>query len=97
MKKSEIAHLATLSHLNIPDEKLEKFNQDFEGIMDHLSAITAVEEVVDTLPTYYHQTLREDEIISAEEKYTSDVREKIFTEFPKEENHSLLVKTVIKK
>lgn len=97
MKKSEIAHLATLSHLDIPDEKLEKFNQDFSGILAHIDSMTVVQEEVDTLPMYYHQSLREDEISSAEDRFGEDVRERIFAEFPKEEGHALLVKTVIKK
>jgi aspartyl/glutamyl-tRNA(Asn/Gln) amidotransferase C subunit len=97
MEKSEIAHLAQLSYLNISDKNLVKFNQDFTGIIEHIETMSEVQEQVDTLPSYYHQTLREDVIKTAEERFGKEVRQNIFAGFPKKDNQALLVRTVLYK
>ena len=97
MKSSDITHLATLSHLGLPESKLEEFRGDFQGILAHIEDLQSISEEVDTLPRYHTQYLRQDQVMQPNPAFSSDVRDKIRDQFPASDQGYLVVKSILKK
>lgn len=97
MKSSDVKHLADLAYITVPDEQQTSFEQDFEGILEHIATLTEVSEEVDTLPQYYHQTLREDVQKITNPAFSSDIHDKLLDAMPETENGYLVVKTILTK
>ncbi|MDD2785533.1 MAG: Asp-tRNA(Asn)/Glu-tRNA(Gln) amidotransferase subunit GatC [Patescibacteria group bacterium] len=80
LSKEEVAHLAKLSRLDLPEQKLEQMTKDFGSILEYVDSIQKVDvEGVEpfTMPSK-SQGWREDVAFEADEA----TRELILTNFP---------------
>jgi aspartyl/glutamyl-tRNA(Asn/Gln) amidotransferase C subunit len=97
MKSSDVKHLADLAYITVSEERQSAYENDFKGILEHIDSLQEISEEVNTLPTYYHQTLREDQVLPHSSRFPADIRERILQAMPSTEHSSLVVKTVLKK
>ncbi len=91
--KEEVAHLAALSRIQIPEEELERFAGEFDAILayvgklDELILPTASERTVSVV----RNVLREDEGPREGGEFTDTV----VAQFPQKSGNSLSVKQII--
>lgn len=97
MKSSDVKHLADLAYITIPNEQQTAFEQDFQGILSNIATLSEVSEEIDTLPQYYHQTLREDDQHIINPAFSPDIHQKLLDSMPQIENGYLVVKTILTK
>ncbi len=91
--KEDVQKLASLSRISIPDEKLDSFAKEFDGILAYvgkLDELSLPEQSERAVPVV-RNVFREDGTPHEAGKYT----EKIATQFPKRDGNSLEVKQII--
>jgi aspartyl-tRNA(Asn)/glutamyl-tRNA(Gln) amidotransferase subunit C len=88
----EVRKLAALARISIPDEKLESFAKEFDGILAYVGKLDelSLPEGVRTVPAV-RNVMREDGEAHEAGKYT----EKLVEQFPEREGDYLKVKQII--
>ncbi|MDD5437745.1 MAG: Asp-tRNA(Asn)/Glu-tRNA(Gln) amidotransferase subunit GatC [Patescibacteria group bacterium] len=87
LSKEEIAHLAKLARLDLPEDKLERMTKDFGAILEYVDRIQQIDvEGVEpfTMPSR-DQGWRPDEAVESDEV----TRELILSNFPERANDLL--------
>ncbi len=87
----EVKKLAALARINVPEEKLEKFAQEFEAILGYVGQLESLEVPEKTPLLPYTNVFREDGKPHEKGKYT----EKLAEQFPAREGDYLSVKQII--
>ncbi len=75
MNKEDIKKLAELSRLSIDDNEIEKYQNDFEGILNYVNSIRSVslDAYEDQVRPINTNTLREDDLSYAPGEFTQDI------------------------
>jgi aspartyl-tRNA(Asn)/glutamyl-tRNA(Gln) amidotransferase subunit C len=92
ISKQEVTHIASLARLEVGDEKLELFAEQFNKILEYMDTLNAL-ETTDAEPLYSpvdHSTvLRED---TAHQEFD---RQEILSNAPEEDGNFFIVPKVI--
>ncbi len=87
----DVRKLAALARITVPEEKLPKFAQEFESILEYVSQLNALTVPKQEPYLPYKNVMREDGEPHAKGKYT----EKLAAQFPAREGNYLEVKKII--
>ncbi len=94
MKQEDIAHLATLSRLELTKEELQNFETELSSIMSYVGAISDMAaDTVDMTPVLgaRHNILRPDVVTNHADEYTAD----LLAEMPHSEGRYMKVKKIL--
>jgi len=90
--KDDVAHLATLARIRVPDGELEPLAKEMDAILGYVEDVRAL--AGDDVPEPEHalrNVLRKDEVTNEQGSYT----ERIVAQFPSSENNALKVKKIL--
>jgi aspartyl-tRNA(Asn)/glutamyl-tRNA(Gln) amidotransferase subunit C len=92
MKREDIAHLATLSRLELSEQELENFEAELSSIMSYVSVISDIASEVGAPEVgVRHNIFRADVVTNGPDEYTAD----LIAEMPRTEGRYLKVKKIL--